>query len=125
MTSHVRTVTFDARDPYELAGFWLQVLKAERPDDDHPGDPYAAVVADSVKLLFEQNNDEKAAKNRAHLDLEPDGLRDVEVEWLLTLGATIAHDRRNPDGTGFVVMLDPEGNEFCVLRSAAERAATS
>ena len=125
MTSLVRTVTFDAHDPYELAGFWLQVLKAERPDDDHPGEPYAAVVADSVKLLFEQNNDEKAAKNRVHLDLEPDGLRDDEVEWLLTLGATIAHDRRNPDGTGFVVMHDPEGNEFCVLRSAAERAATS
>ena len=125
MTSHVRTVTFDAHDPYELAGFWLQVLKADRPDDDHPGEPYAAVVTDSVKLLFEQNNDEKAAKNRVHLDLEPDGLRDDEVEWLLTVGATIAHDRRNPDGTGFVVMHDPEGNEFCVLRSAAERAATS
>ncbi len=125
MTSRVRTVTFDAHDPYELAGFWLQVLKAPRPDDDAPGDPYAAVVTDSVTLLFEQNNDEKAAKNRVHLDLEPDDSRDEEVEWLLTLGATIAHDRREPDGTGWVVMLDPEGNEFCVLRSAAERAATS
>ncbi len=82
-------------------------------------------MTDSVTLLFEQNNDEKAAKNRVHLDLEPDDSRDEEVEWLLTLGATIAHDRREPDGTGWVVMLDPEGNEFCVLRSAAERAATS
>jgi hypothetical protein len=125
MTSRVRTITFDTHDPYELAGFWLQVLKSERPEDDHPGDPYAEVVTDSVKLLFEQNNDEKAAKNRVHLDLEPDGPRDTEVEWLLTLGATIAHDHREPDGTGFVTMLDPEGNEFCVLRSAAERAATS
>jgi hypothetical protein len=125
MTSVVRTVTFDAHDPYELAGFWLQVLRAERPADDNPGDPYAAVETASVKLLFEQNNDTKAAKNRLHLDLEPDGTRDEEVAWLLTLGATIAHDRRNPDGTGFVVMLDPEENEFCVLRSAAERAATS
>jgi hypothetical protein len=125
MTSRVRTVTFDTHDPYELAGFWLQVLKAERPDDDKPGDPYAAVVTDSLTLLFEQNNDEKAAKNRVHLDLEPDGPRDEEVAWLLTLGATIAHDRRNPDGTGFVVMHDPEANEFCVLRSAAERATTS
>ena len=125
MTSRVRTVTFDSHNPYELAGFWLQVLKAPRPDDDNPGDPYAAVVTDSVTLLFEQNNDEKAAKNRLHLDLEPDTTRDEEVEWLLTLGATIAHDRREPDGTGWVVMHDPEGNEFCVLRSAAERAATS
>jgi len=125
MTSVVRTVTFDAHNPYELAGFWLQVLRAERPADDFPGEPYAAVETASVKLLFEQNNDTKAAKNRVHLDLEPDGPRDEEVEWLLTLGATIAHDRREPDGTGFVVMLDPEANEFCVLRSAAERAATS
>jgi hypothetical protein len=125
MTSRVRTVTFDSHNPYELAGFWLQVLKAPRPDDDHPGDPYAAVVTDSMTLLFEQNNDEKAVKNRLHLDLEPDGPRDQEVEWLLTLGATIAHDRREPDGTGWVVMHDPEGNEFCVLRSAAERAATN
>ncbi|WP_112245336.1 VOC family protein [Kribbella monticola] len=125
MTSKVRTVTFDARDPYQLAGFWLEVFGVDRPDDDNPGDPYAAVVTDSVTLLFEQNNDTKAAKNRVHLDLEPDVPRDEEVERLLALGATIAHDHRNPDGTGFVVMLDPEEHEFCVLRSAAERAATS
>ncbi|MGW1341687.1 VOC family protein [Kribbella sp. NPDC002412] len=125
MTSRVRTVTFDTHDPYELAGFWLKVLKAPRPDDDQPGDPYAAVVTDSMTLLFEQNDDEKVVKNRVHLCLEPDGPRDEEVEWLLTLGATVAHDRREPDGTGWVVMHDPEGNEFCVLRSAAERAATS
>ncbi|WP_329004386.1 VOC family protein [Kribbella sp. NBC_00709] len=125
MTSRVRTVTFDTHNPYELAGFWLQVLKADRPDDDHPGDPYAAVVTDSVTLLFEQNNDEKAVKNRLHLDLEPDTTRDEEVAWLLTLGATIYADHREPDGTGWVIMHDPEGNEFCVLRSAAERAATS
>ncbi|MEV0282655.1 VOC family protein [Kribbella sp. NPDC050820] len=125
MTSRVRTVTFDTHDPYELAGFWLKVLRAPRPDDDQPGDPSAAVVTDSMTLLFEQNDDEKVVKNRVHLDLEPDGPRDEEVEWLLTLGATVAHDRREPDGTGWVVMLDPEGNEFCVLRSAAERAATS
>jgi predicted enzyme related to lactoylglutathione lyase len=125
MTSRVRTVTFDARDPYQLAGFWLQVFGVERPDDDHPGEPYAAVVTDSVTLLFEQNTDDKAAKNRVHLDLEPDGPRDEEVERLLILGATVAHDRREPSGVGFCVMLDPEGNEFCVLRSAAERASTN
>jgi hypothetical protein len=125
MTSRVRTVTFDAHDPYELAGFWLQVLRAERPDDDHPGDPYASVPTEGLTVLFEKNNDEKIVKNRAHLDLEPDTTRDEEVAWLLTLGATIAYDRREPDGTGWVTMLDPEGNEFCVLRSAAERAATS
>jgi predicted enzyme related to lactoylglutathione lyase len=125
MTSRVRTVTFDTRDPYELAGFWLQVLDVPRPDDDHPGDPAAMVVTDSMTLLFEQNDDVKVVKNRVHLDLEPDIPRDEEVERILALGATIADDLRSPDGTGWVVMLDPEGNEFCVLRSQAERAATS
>jgi predicted enzyme related to lactoylglutathione lyase len=125
MTSRVRTVTFDTHDPYELAGFWLRVFDVPRSDDDQPGDPAATVVTDSMTLLFEQNDDEKAVKNRVHLDLEPDGPRDEEVTRLVVLGATIAADLRNPDGTGWVVLHDPEGNEFCVLRSAAERAATS
>jgi predicted enzyme related to lactoylglutathione lyase len=64
-------------------------------------------------------------KNRLHLCLQPDIPRDEEVERLLGLGATLADDRRNADGTGWAVLTDPEGNEFCVLRSAAERAATS
>jgi predicted enzyme related to lactoylglutathione lyase len=64
-------------------------------------------------------------KNRLHLCLQPDIPRDEEVERLLGLGATLFDDRRNPDGTGWAVLTDPEGNEFCVLRSAAERAATS
>ena len=44
---------------------------------------------------------------------------------MLALGAALVDDRRRPDGTGWAVLADPEGNEFCVLRSAAERAATS
>lgn len=39
---------------------------------------------------------------------------------LLGLGAQVVDDRRNPDGTGWVVLADPEGNEFCLLRSRAE-----
>ncbi|TWD80417.1 putative enzyme related to lactoylglutathione lyase [Kribbella amoyensis] len=122
MTSLVRTVTFDARDPYQLAGFWLQVFGVERPDDDHPGEPYAAVPTPTVKLLFEQNDDARVVKNRVHLDLEPDIPRDQEIERLLALGATLAEDRREPDGKGWAVLRDPEGNEFCVLRSLPERA---
>lgn len=56
-----------------------------------------------------------------HLDLRP---RDDELARLLALGATTLDDRRNEDGTGWVVLADPEGNEFCILRSKAEVAAT-
>jgi predicted enzyme related to lactoylglutathione lyase len=125
MSSSVRTVTFDTHDPYALASFWVQVLDGKLADDDNPGDPEATVTAGPIVLLFYQNDDAKTVKNRVHLDLQPDGPRDEEVERLLSLGATMYDDLRNPDGTGWATLRDPEGNEFCVLRSAAERAATS
>jgi hypothetical protein len=75
-------------------------------------------------MLFQRVPESKTVKNRVHLDLEPSIPRDEEVERILALGATMDADRRNPDGTGWAVLLDPEGNEFCVLRSAAERKAT-
>ena len=65
----------------------------------------------------------KAVKNRMHLDLTPtQRTRDEEVDRLLGIGATLFEDHRRPDGTGWVTLADPEGNEFCVERSAAERA---
>ena len=56
----------------------------------------------------------KTIKNRLHIDLDPDD-RDAEVERLLTLGATRADVGQGADAT-WVVLADPEGNEFCVLR---------
>jgi hypothetical protein len=53
-----------------------------------------------------------------------EGTRDDELARLLGLGATQVDDRRNPHGTGWVVPADPEGNEFCILRSEAEVAAS-
>ena len=57
-----------------------------------------------------------------HVCLEPsDRNRDAEVDRLLALGASVQGDHRTPDGAGWVVLLDPAGNEFCVTRSGAER----
>ena len=73
-------------------------------------------------LLFQQVPQPKQVKNRVHLDLQPtERSRDEEVDRLRSEGAAVVADRRNPDGTGWVVMADPEGNEFCVERSVAER----
>jgi hypothetical protein len=83
------------------------------------------MLPDGPWLLFVRVDEPKQVKNRVHLDLEPDGPREAEVDRLLALGATLVADHRNPDGTGWVTLADPEGNELCVLRSAAERAATS
>ena len=63
--------------------------------------------------------EDKVAKNRMHLDLSPvDRSRDEEVERLLALGATHA-DVGQTGEESWVVLADPEGNEFCVLRSLA------
>jgi predicted enzyme related to lactoylglutathione lyase len=59
----------------------------------------------------------KTIKNRIHLCLRPETSRDEEVGRLLDLGATFVADHRNPDGSGWAILADPEGNEFCVLRS--------
>jgi hypothetical protein len=92
--------------------------------DDHPGDPEALVRSPGADVLFVEVPDAKAVKNRGHLDLMPDDRsRDEEVERVLALGATLVADLRNADGTGWVTLADLEGNEFCVVRSQAERDA--
>ncbi|MBD0711862.1 glyoxalase [Streptomyces sp. CBMA291] len=124
MTSLVRHVTIDCADAYALASFWAQVLDAEISADDQPGDEEVVLDSPGANLLFIQVPEPKAAKNRVHLDLQPqDRTRDEEVERLLKLGATLLDDRRNPDGTGWATLGDLEGNEFCVERSRAERVA--
>ncbi|MEV5282120.1 VOC family protein [Streptomyces sp. NPDC051994] len=125
MTSLVRHLTIDCADAYRLAAFWAQVLDGTLAEDDADGDPEATVTAGGVSLLFINVPDAKTVKNRVHLDLQPqDRSRDEEVERLLSLGATLVGDHRRPDGTGWATMADIEGNEFCVERSAEERART-
>ena len=102
----------DAKDPMFLGRWWQQALRwvvvDEAPDvfeirptsDQLPG------------LLFVRVPEAKTVKNRLHLDFRPDN-RDLEVDRLLALGAT-----RVDIGQGepsWVVLADPEGNEFCVL----------
>ncbi|MGW4438246.1 VOC family protein [Streptomyces sp. NPDC004596] len=121
MTSRIRHVTIDSADAHALGSFWSKVLDQPLHEDDHPGDPEALI--EGAGLLFVTVPDAKTVKNRLHLDLQPqDRTRDEEVERVIALGAGLVDDRRRPDGTGWVVLADPEGNEFCVERGAAERA---
>jgi hypothetical protein len=128
MTARVRNITFDCADPYTLAGFWSQVTgyREDPEDPNRPEHQEAALVGPDgqANLLFIRVPEPKTVKNRVHLDLMPtDRTRDEEVARLLALGATLVADHRRPDGTGWAVLADPEGNELCVERSAAERAA--
>ena len=124
MASLPHQITFDCADAYTLAQFWSQVFERPLHDDDHPGDPMALIEFEAGPgVLFIGVPEGKSVKNRLHLDVMPtDRTRDEEVERLLAAGGRIHEDHRRDDGTGWVTMLDPEGNEFCVERSQAERA---
>jgi hypothetical protein len=126
MVSVVQNVAIDCADAFALAEFWCRVTGHPQHAEDGPGAEETQVLVPGGPVLhFNQVPEPKTVKNRVHLCLQPDTTRDEEVDRLLGLGARVVADRREPDGTGWVVLADPEGNEFCVLRSAAERAATS
>ena len=130
MTSYIAHTTVDCGNAYVLSEWWKDVLGyVDIPDDpNEPGHPECMIQSPEAdhRLLFIEVPDTKAGKNRIHFDLRPSaGTRDEEVERLLGIGASEVDDQRDHygPGVGWVVMADPEGNEFCVLRSEGERAA--
>jgi Glyoxalase-like domain len=128
MACHIATTTVDSRNAFAQSLFWSAVLGfAEDPDDPNKPEHEECLIQSpdgTQRILFIDVPEAKQVKNRIHFDLEPTAVtRDQELQRLLDLGATQVDDRRLPDGRGWVVLSDPEGNEFCILRSAAERAA--
>ncbi|MEU4499092.1 VOC family protein [Streptomyces sp. NPDC023998] len=107
-------IAVDAHDLKGLARFWCQVLdwKVVYEADDE-----VVIGADETALpgiVFLPVPEPKTVKNRLHLDLTPDD-QAAEIERLLALGARRADVGQGEDVT-WVVLADPEGNEFCVLR---------
>jgi catechol 2,3-dioxygenase-like lactoylglutathione lyase family enzyme len=128
MACHIATTTVDSRNAFAQSLFWSAVLGfAEDADDPNKPEHEECLIQSpdgTQRILFIDVPEAKQIKNRIHFDLEPtDVTRDQELQRLFDLGATQVDDRRLPDGRGWVVLSDPEGNEFCILRSAAERAA--
>ena len=122
----IHEITFDARDPHALAAFWAALLEREIRPGDMPQDDSVLVLPTPGQpgLLFLRVPEGKTAKNRLHFDLWPTSTkRDEQIERAIGLGAVVLDDWRRADGTGWVVFADPDGNEFCIGRSAAERAA--
>lgn len=130
MASRVSHTTINCTDAFELSEWWKPVLGYT----DVPGDPNEpgheeCMIVDPVsghRLLFIEVESLQEPDGRVHLDLAPtDRRRDEEVERVVALGATVVADRRLPDGRGWVVLADPAGNHFCIVRSGAERAGSA
>ena len=131
MTSYISHTTVDCGNAYELSEWWKDVLGyVDIPDDpNEPGHPECMIQSPEAdhQLLFIEVPDDKTVKNRIHFDLRPDQRSQAdEVEHLKGLGAREIADHRGiyGEGSGWVILADPEGNEFCVLRSQAERTVT-
>jgi catechol 2,3-dioxygenase-like lactoylglutathione lyase family enzyme len=119
MAIRVQCLSVDCNDPDKLAHFWADVLGWRRTYEDGDevvleppaGTPEDGVVPD---LLFLRVPEPKSVKNRLHVDLRPDD-QDGEVRRLESLGAQRVSVGQGSD-VSWVVLADPEGNEFCVLR---------
>lgn len=120
MASRWQCICIDSTDPSRDADFWEQALGWRRTEDgpeevvlEPPaGSPEEGVSPD---ILFLRVPESKAVKNRLHIDLRPDD-QASEVARLEALGARRADVGQGEDVT-WVVMADPAGNEFCVLRA--------
>jgi hypothetical protein len=125
MASKFTELAIDCTDPNGLARFWCSVLDYEVQDEDDGivtiGSP---MVPDGKNrlgpvpptLTFAYVPESKTVKNRLHLDVSPtDREQDEEVRRLLGLGAR--HADVGQGDVDWVVLVDPEGNEFCVLAS--------
>jgi predicted enzyme related to lactoylglutathione lyase len=118
VSSFIFNVTFDCAEPRSLAGFWSAVTGYELVE---ARDDFARLKAPDHRgvrhLLFFRVSEPKTTKNRMHVDLAS---RDAEAEItrLVALGGSLVDGTppqwRTGNGTRWVVMQDPEGNEFCL-----------
>jgi predicted enzyme related to lactoylglutathione lyase len=120
MTLRWQSVCIDAHDAPAQARFWAEVLGWRITFEDADEivlEPPAGSSEDGVvpDLLFLRVPGDKTVKNRLHLDLRPED-QDQEVRRIEALGARRVSIGQGPDVT-WVVLADPEGNEFCVLRA--------
>ena len=127
MTSFISHTAVDCGNAYELSEWWKQVLEyVDKPDDPNERGHVECWIQrpdGGHPLLFIEVPEGKQVKNRIHFDLRPrEGTRDEELARLLEHGATEVLDTRGNwgPGSGWMVLADPEGNQFCILRSQAE-----
>lgn len=127
MTIRIQCLCIDTTDPAGLASFWEAALGWRRTydgDEEVVLEPPQGSREDGIvpDLLFLRVHEDKAGKNRLHLDLRPED-QAAEVARLEGLGGRRVDVGQGPEAS-WVVMADPAGNEFCVLRAltAAELA---
>ena len=110
-------VTLDCLDTEALATFWTAALSPLGYQRAFVAAPYLSLTSSSgPTLLLQQVAEPKQGKNRMHLDFGVDDL-DAELDRFARLGARRVSADLTEHGFRWVVLADPEGNEFCVFRA--------
>ena len=112
MGCSVYSVTIDCSNPAALARFWAEVLDYKVTFEEDEEVVIQPKDGSGGALLFATTTDEKVVKNRMHLDLNPTDQK-AEVERVKALGAKEVDIGQT--NVPWVVLADPEGNEFCIL----------
>jgi hypothetical protein len=112
MSLRLEEVVVDCRDPSSLARWWQTATGWQIVGEDSDGVELAPAPGQTPSLMFIAVTEPKQRKNRLHLDWVPDD-QAAEVERLVSLGASRIDIGQG--STPWVVLADPEGNEFCVL----------
>ncbi len=115
VSSSILNVTFDCSDAASVAQFWSGVTQWSCSEHEMPGNTFWVVSVPGgagPRLVFVNVPEPKTVKNRVHLDLVPNGSQGEELARIESLGGRIIDDRRQATPGGWVVMADPEGNEF-------------
>ncbi|HTZ94095.1 MAG TPA: VOC family protein [Streptosporangiaceae bacterium] len=119
MASVIKSVTFDSANALALARFWASALGTDVDEDATADRAYVEAPGwGGPNMWFVRVPEPQTAKNRMHFDLRAPHTMDSEVERLQAEGATVAE--RFDDHT---IMLDPEGNVFCVELGPADQQA--
>jgi len=120
MACRLSELVLDCRDPETLSRFWSEVLgyqELSREDGAIEIGPEEGFGGPAPTLIFSPSTDPNPGKLRLHIDVNPtDRDQDAELARLLALGAVPADVGQTGDES-WHVLADPEGNEFCLLRS--------
>lgn len=115
MTLKVEMVTIDCRDPRTLSEWWARQVGGRVLEGFQSDEFVVVALDDGPSLGFQRVGEPTPGKNRVHLDLATRD-REVEVERLLADGA-LEVARHEEAGFAWVVLSDPEGNQFCVSQA--------
>ena len=120
VTLRIEDVVIDCADPARVGRFWAELTGATLEGPDEDGNHWLDADESGLQLIFVPVPDAKASKNRVHIDLRP-GDQAAEVERALGLGAR--HVDIGQGDVTWVVLADPEGNEFCILRAQPQEGS--